>query len=103
MARSETGSSKSRPWAWPVGILIGLAVGIPTFGSKGGVAFGVALGIAFAIALGATRGRVEGDATGGGSVEAVGSNEDGTPAHLSRQDESDGEEAGSSADGARRA
>ena len=54
MARSGTQSIKSNLWAWPVGILIGLAIGIPVFGAKGGVAFGVALGVAFAIALGAT-------------------------------------------------
>ncbi|MEU1360044.1 hypothetical protein ABZ356_09410 [Micromonospora zamorensis] len=67
MARPGTESTKSNLWAWPVGIMIGLAVGIPVFGSKGGVAFGVALGVAFAVAFGATRRR-----TGGDPVDAAG-------------------------------
>ncbi|MGC5306565.1 hypothetical protein [Micromonospora zamorensis] len=66
MARPGTESIKSNLWAWPVGIMIGLAVGIPVFGSKGGVAFGVALGVAFAVAFGATRRR-----TGGGPVDGT--------------------------------
>ncbi|MBM0235574.1 hypothetical protein JNW91_29665 [Micromonospora sp. STR1_7] len=61
--------SKSNAWAWPVGILIGLAIGIPSFGSKGGVAFGVALGIAFAIAFGATDKRSEGGKAAGDPSE----------------------------------
>ncbi|WP_433356370.1 hypothetical protein ACQPYV_05135 [Micromonospora saelicesensis] len=61
MARSGTRSVRSTVWAWPVGILIGLAIGIPVFGAKGGVAFGVALGIAFALGLGAIRSRADGD------------------------------------------
>ncbi|MGC4809147.1 hypothetical protein ACLQ29_01280 [Micromonospora sp. DT228] len=66
MASSDPQSGKSNLWAWPVGILIGLAIGIPSFGSTGGVAFGVALGIAFAIAFGAAKGRTDDDpATGG--------------------------------------
>ncbi|MFG3553046.1 hypothetical protein ACGGAQ_01525 [Micromonospora sp. NPDC047557] len=61
MANSTTDSGKSRVWAWPVGLLLGLAIGIPSFGSKGGVAFGVAMAVAFAVALGATRRRVDGE------------------------------------------
>ena len=57
MARSGSESTWSTVWAWPVGIVIGLAVGIPVFGAKGGVAFGVALGVAFALGLGVIRGR----------------------------------------------
>ncbi|RAN95261.1 hypothetical protein GAR05_04525 [Micromonospora saelicesensis] len=67
MARSGTQSVRSIVWAWPVGILIGLAIGIPVFGAKGGVAFGVALGIAFALGLGAVRSRADGDPARGGS------------------------------------
>ncbi|WP_157563451.1 hypothetical protein [Micromonospora chokoriensis] len=44
-----------------MGILIGLAIGIPVFGAKGGVAFGVAFSIAFALGLGFIRSRAEGD------------------------------------------
>ncbi|WP_410820386.1 hypothetical protein [Micromonospora sp. 050-3] len=66
MARSGTQSDKSYLWTWPVGILVGLAIGIPVFGAKGGVAFGVALGIAFVFGLGAIRGRADGDPARGG-------------------------------------
>jgi hypothetical protein len=66
MARSGTQSTTSNLWAWPVGILIGLAIGIPVFGAKGGVAFGVALGVAFALGLGVIKGRAEGAAARGG-------------------------------------
>ena len=74
---------------------LSVPVGIPSFGSKGGVAFGVAIGIAFAIALGATRSRVGGDATGGESAGNVSSTEDGGPTQPSNMDESDDEAAGS--------
>lgn len=70
-------AARFRVWAWPVGILIGLAIGIPLFGSKGGVAFGVALGVAFAVALGATGKRAEADTEGGVGV-TTGDGADGT-------------------------
>ncbi|WP_433552818.1 hypothetical protein ACQP08_05150 [Micromonospora zamorensis] len=73
MARPGTESTKSNLWAWPVGIMIGLAVGIPVFGSKGGVAFGVALGVAFAVAFGATRRRTGGDPVDGAAGRDVSS------------------------------
>ncbi|MEU1678896.1 hypothetical protein ABZ422_07365 [Micromonospora zamorensis] len=73
MARPGTENTKPNLWAWPVGIMIGLAVGIPAFGSKGGVAFGVALGVAFAIAFGATRRRTGGDPVGGAAGRVVSS------------------------------
>ncbi|MFF0150554.1 hypothetical protein [Micromonospora sp. NPDC005203] len=66
MASSDPQSKWSNFWAWPVGILIGLAIGIPSFGSTGGVAFGVALGVAFAVAFGAAKGRTDGDPTRSG-------------------------------------
>ncbi|MDG4808010.1 hypothetical protein O7634_14735 [Micromonospora sp. WMMD1120] len=53
MGKVGSRSTNSNLWAWPAGILIGLAIGIPVFGGTGGVAFGVALGIAFAGAFGA--------------------------------------------------
>ncbi|MCF0095491.1 hypothetical protein [Micromonospora sp. MH99] len=59
MANSTTDIGRSRVWAWPVALLLGLAIGIPALGSKGGVAFGVAMAVAFAVALGATRKRVD--------------------------------------------
>ncbi|MEV7329035.1 hypothetical protein [Micromonospora sp. NPDC093244] len=72
MSGSRAEKSRSHVWAWPAGILIGLAIGIPSFGSKGGVAFGVALGVAFAIAFGAAGkrsegGRADGDMSAGGA------------------------------------
>ncbi|WP_444950012.1 hypothetical protein [Micromonospora ureilytica] len=66
MARSGKQSDRFYLWAWPVGILVGLAIGIPVFGAKGGVAFGVALSIAFVLGLGAIRSRAEGDPARGG-------------------------------------
>ncbi|MEU4397002.1 hypothetical protein [Micromonospora orduensis] len=69
MSGSGAEKSRSNAWAWPVGILVGLAISIPSFGSKGGVAFGVALGIAFAIAFGATGKRSEGGKADGDRSE----------------------------------
>ncbi|MCO1598669.1 hypothetical protein M8C17_26320 [Micromonospora sp. RHAY321] len=65
MARSGTQNSRSKAWAWPVGILVGLAIGIPLFGSSGGVAFGIALGLVFALAFGATGSRAAGPGADG--------------------------------------
>ncbi|MEH0927502.1 hypothetical protein [Micromonospora sp. CPCC 205558] len=67
MARSDKQGIRSTVWAWPLGILVGLAIGIPVFGAKGGVAFGVALGIALVLGLAAIRGRAEGGPVRGGS------------------------------------
>lgn len=102
MARSGTENSKSNAWAWPVGILMGLAIGIPLFGSTGGVAFGVAIGVAFAVALGATRNRAEGPAADGDPKGDASSSET-TPADPSIQDNSDGSAIGDDADGSHRA
>ncbi|MEU1241442.1 hypothetical protein ABZ388_13880 [Micromonospora parva] len=66
MAKSGTKGIRSTVWAWPVGILVGLAIGIPVFGAKGGVAFGVATGIVVALGLGLVRGRADGDSARGG-------------------------------------
>ncbi|SCG35496.1 hypothetical protein OHA01_18750 [Micromonospora zamorensis] len=77
MARPGTENTKPNLWAWPVGIMIGLAVGIPVFGSKGGVAFGVALGVVFAVTFGATRRRTGGDPVGGAAGREVSSTDAG--------------------------
>ncbi|MFF4876433.1 hypothetical protein [Micromonospora sp. NPDC000668] len=102
MAKSDTKSGKSNAWAWPAGILVGLAIGIPLFGSTGGVAFGVAIGVAFAIALGATTNRAERDSLGGEPQVAASSTVDGLPIGPSNQDESVGVASGGPADGPRR-
>ncbi|WP_328423737.1 hypothetical protein OG470_12185 [Micromonospora sp. NBC_00389] len=98
MASSETDSSRSKAWAWPVGILVGLAIGIPVFGSSGGVAFGVAIGVAFAIAFGATSKRTEAPAAHGdpdGDTSSTGTG----PAGPSTRDNPDGSTTGGDADG----
>ncbi|WP_433537133.1 hypothetical protein ACQPZK_04825 [Micromonospora sp. CA-249363] len=64
MAESTTGSSRSGFWAWAVGLLFGLAIGIPSFGPKGGVAFGVATAVVVGLTFGATRRRVDDSADG---------------------------------------
>ncbi|WP_406059471.1 hypothetical protein [Micromonospora sp. NBC_00860] len=79
MAKSGTQGVRSAVWAWPVGILVGLAIGIPVFGAKGGVAFGVALGIAFALGLGAIRGRADGDSARGGPDDRAAGDGAGAP------------------------
>ncbi|MGW3608512.1 hypothetical protein ACWD6N_01265 [Micromonospora sp. NPDC005163] len=72
--------SQSNAWAWPVGILLGLAIGIPLLGSTGGIAFAIAFGAtrkppesrtggdsdgdAGTTGSGPTRGGPEGSATG---------------------------------------
>ncbi|MGK5738463.1 hypothetical protein [Micromonospora sp. URMC 103] len=82
MERSE--SSQQQVWAWPVGILLGLVIGVSTLGGLGGVGFGIAIGIAFALAFGAngggTRKAADGadGATGLGAPGAAG-NEPGSP------------------------
>ncbi|MEU7928967.1 hypothetical protein [Micromonospora sp. NPDC049801] len=83
MARSTTGSSSSGFWAWAVGLLFGLAIGIPSFGPKGGVAFGVAMAVVVGVAFGATRRRVD-DGADGEPVEASTPAEDGDASRSSR-------------------
>ncbi|MFI6268343.1 hypothetical protein [Micromonospora zamorensis] len=96
MARPGTESTKSNLWAWPVGIMIGLAVGILVFGSKGGVAFGVALGVVFAVAFRATRRR-----TGGNPVDGA-AGRDVSSADAGQGSISTGDATGAHADGSRR-
>ncbi|GAB3945273.1 hypothetical protein [Micromonospora vulcania] len=55
MAEPEGQGSQSRAWAWWVGIVLGLVIGVLALGGPSGVGFGIAIGVAFAIALGATR------------------------------------------------
>ncbi|KAB1920164.1 hypothetical protein F8271_31660 [Micromonospora sp. ALFpr18c] len=111
MAEPKTEKSTSNAWAWPVGILIGLVIGIPSFGSTGGVAFGVALGIAFALAFGATGKRSEGGPSAGDTAEgdpsAGGTAGEGgstaiPPKGSSIPDIADASATGDSADGPRR-
>ncbi|MEU0550693.1 hypothetical protein [Micromonospora sp. NPDC005979] len=80
MARSTTGGSSSGFWAWAVGLLFGLAIGIPSFGPKGGVAFGVAMAVVVGLAFGATRRRVD----DGEPAEASTPAEDGDASRSSR-------------------
>ncbi|MEH1027054.1 hypothetical protein V6W11_04800 [Micromonospora profundi] len=64
MAKFDAKGGRTDAWAWPAGIMIGLAIGIPLFSSTGGVAigvaFGIAIGTAFAIAFGATTKKADG-------------------------------------------
>ncbi|MFE9191784.1 hypothetical protein ACFYL6_19460 [Micromonospora sp. NPDC007208] len=64
-AAEKTDKTQSNAWAWPAGILLGLVIGISSFGAAVGVAFGVAIGIAFAIAFGGIRNRAQGHTDAG--------------------------------------
>ncbi len=81
MANFTTDSGGARLWVWPVGLLFGLAIGIPSLGPTSGVAFGVAMAVAFGVALGANRSRVDGDEVDGA--------EDGSAPRPSGKDRSD--------------
>ncbi|WP_422738420.1 hypothetical protein ACN263_03725 [Micromonospora sp. WMMD729] len=68
MANFTTDSGRARLWGWPVGLLFGFAIGIPSFGPAGGVAFGVAMAVAFGVAFGASAKRADGDGAEDGSA-----------------------------------
>ncbi|PWR07416.1 hypothetical protein DKT68_19195 [Micromonospora acroterricola] len=97
MADPKTETGKSNAWAWPVGILLGLAIGIPSFGSTGGVAFGVAIGIAFAIAFGAIKKPAEKNAVS--DPDGGAGTTDSGPTRTEPEDAATGDAAGGSRQG----
>ncbi|MGW3895839.1 hypothetical protein ACWD6L_11620 [Micromonospora profundi] len=108
MAKFDAKGGRTDAWAWPAGIMIGLAIGIPLFSSTGGVAigvaFGIAIGTAFAIAFGATTKKADGRTVEGEPQKSAGpagfATDDG-PAAPSDRDKLDGEAAGGTAAGPR--
>ncbi|NJC14550.1 hypothetical protein F4558_004376 [Micromonospora profundi] len=117
MAKFDAKGGRTDAWAWPAGIMIGLAIGIPLFSSTGGVAigvaFGIAIGTAFAIAFGATTKKADSRSAtkkaDGRTVEGepqksagpAGFATDDGPAAPSDRDKLDGEAAGGTAAGPR--
>ncbi|SCL28161.1 hypothetical protein GA0070616_3640 [Micromonospora nigra] len=62
MSNPDKDDSKSALWAWPVGIMLGLVIGLAALDGAAGVGVGVGLGVAFALAFTAgTRKRPTGD------------------------------------------
>ncbi|MEH1097730.1 hypothetical protein [Micromonospora sp. CPCC 205561] len=50
---SDAEGWQSNAWAWPIGIMLGLVLGLAALDGAAGIWFGVSIGIAFAVALGA--------------------------------------------------
>ncbi|MGC5053529.1 hypothetical protein ACLQ2S_18955 [Micromonospora sp. DT48] len=54
MAAPEKKGGDRRFWAWPVGILLGLVIGMAALDGAAGIGIGIGMGIAFALAFDAT-------------------------------------------------
>ncbi|MFF5215724.1 hypothetical protein [Micromonospora sp. NPDC000442] len=61
MAAPEEKDGDRRLWAWPVGMLLGVVIGVAALDGAAGIGVGVALGVALAVALGAMGGEDDAD------------------------------------------
>lgn len=72
MAAPEKKDGDLPLWPWPVGILLGVVIGMAALDGVAGIGIGVAFGVAFALALGAMGGGGDADGPDGSGPDGEG-------------------------------
>ncbi|MGK5676348.1 hypothetical protein ACSNOB_26335 [Micromonospora sp. URMC 106] len=57
--RERSGAGQPNPWAWPVGIMLGLVTGLVALDGAAGVGLGIGIGVTFVLAFGTGQPRAQ--------------------------------------------